>query len=99
VVRIFASGLRDGSLSEEDRAYLGRLVAARTGLSPEEGTRRVNEVIAQANQTAKAAADKAAKAASYFSLWTFIALLFGAMAALVGAIVGGNQRDENLGRA
>ena len=98
VTRIFASGLRDGSLSDEDRAHLGRLVSARTGLSPEEATRRVNEMIAQVNQTAKAAADKAAKAAAYFSLWTFIALLFGAMAALIGAIVGGNQRDENLAR-
>lgn len=38
------------------------------------------------------AADKAAKAAAYFAFWSFMALLFGAVAATVG----GNQRDDDL---
>lgn len=99
VGRLLVTGMRDGKLSDEDRAYLGRIVQDRTGLTSEEANRRVDETVARVNQAAKDAADKAAKATAYFSLWSFIALLFGAMAATVGGIVGGNQRDENLGEA
>ena len=95
-VRIFASGMRDGKLSDEDRAYLGRVVQARTGMTPEEANRRVDETVARASKTAKDAADAAAKAASYFAFWSFMALLFGAAAATVGGIVGGNQRDDDM---
>jgi hypothetical protein len=95
-LRIFSSGLRDGKLSEADKAYLSRVVAARAGMSQEEANRRVDEVVAQANQAAKDAADKAAKAAAYLSFWTFMALLFGAVSAVVGGVVGGNQRDDDL---
>lgn len=95
-VRIFASGMRDGKLSDDDRAHLGRVVQARTGMTPEEANRRVDETVARANQAAKDAADKAAKAASYFAFWSFMALLFGAVAATVGGIVGGNQRDDDM---
>jgi hypothetical protein len=99
VGRVLVTGLRDGKLSDEDRAYLGRIVQDRTGLTSEEANRRVDETLMRASQAAKDAADKAAKAAAYFSLWSFIALLFGAMAATIGGIVGGNQRDENLAEA
>ncbi len=93
-IRMLGSGLRDGKLADEDRAYLARLVQARTGLSQEEANRRVDETVARVNQAAKDAADKAAKAASYFAFWSFMALLIGAAAATVGGIVGGNHRDE-----
>jgi hypothetical protein len=94
--RILARSLRDGRLSDEERAYLGRVVAARTGMPPEEANRRVDETDRRMREEAKAAADKAAKAASYTSFWAFMALLMGAAAAVVGALVGGNQRDESL---
>jgi len=99
IERVLTTGLRDGKLSDEDRAYLARLVQDRVGLTPEEANRRVDETLARVNQATKDVADKAAKAAAYFSLWSFIALLFGAAAATVGGIVGGNQRDENLAEA
>jgi hypothetical protein len=95
--RIMATGIASGGLSEEDRAHLGRVVSARTGLPPEEANRRVQEVEARAKAAAKDTADKAAKAASALSFWTFMSLLMGAMAAVVGGIVGGNHRDEVLG--
>jgi hypothetical protein len=99
--RIFSSGVGSGRLSDEDRNYLGRVVGARTGLTPEESNKRVQEVEARMTAAAKEAADKAAKAASLLSFWTFMSLLMGAAAAVVGGIVGGNQRDDNLrfGRA
>ncbi|HET7850179.1 MAG TPA: hypothetical protein VFL51_14055 [Pseudolabrys sp.] len=38
--------------------------------------------------------DEARKAAAYFSFWTFIALLFGAVAATLAGLLGGELRDE-----
>ena len=97
VTRILARSAAAGQLADEDRTYLARIVSARTGLPQEEAARRVQEVEARAKANAKEAADKAAKAASMLSFWTFMSLLMGAAAAVVGAIVGGNHRDDNLG--
>jgi hypothetical protein len=93
--RILTTGIRDGQLSQEDRTQLARIVSARTGMSPEEANRRVDEVVAQYRENAKAAADKAAKAGAYLSFWTFMSLLIGAAAGTLGGIVGGELRDEH----
>ena len=80
-----------------DRAYLGTLVAARTGLAPPEAEKRVNDVVAQmkaAETAAREAADTARKAAAYASLWAFLSLLIGAFSASYAATVGGRQRDR-----
>lgn len=95
--RILTSGMRNDRLSDEDRAYIGRVVGARTGLSPEEANRRVDDVVNRYRESVKQAADTARKAAAYTAFWSFMALLIGAAAATVGGIVGGNQRDEELG--
>ena len=97
VGRIMTTSLASGQLSDDDRAYLARMVSARTGLSPDEANRRVTDVENRMRTQAKEAADKAAKAAAMLSFWTFMSLLMGAAAAVVGGIVGGNHRDENLG--
>lgn len=100
VGRIFANGLRSSDIPPSDRLYLSQLVAARTGLSPEEADKRVNDVYSRAKAVAadtdakaREAADAARKAASYTSLWMFIALLVGAFAATFAATVGGRWRD------
>jgi hypothetical protein len=57
--RIFAKAIRDGSLNQADRAYLAKLVAARTGLAPADAEKRVDEVAANvrdALETARRAA-------------------------------------------
>jgi hypothetical protein len=90
VARIMTQSLVQGRLADEDRAYVARVVAARTGLSAQE----VTDVESRAREAVKQAADKAAKAASYFSFWTFMALLFGAVAAVLGGMVGGELRDQ-----
>jgi hypothetical protein len=38
--------------------------------------------------------DEARKAAAYTSFWSFLALLFGAVAATLAGILGGELRDE-----
>jgi hypothetical protein len=100
VGRIFANGLRSGDIPPSDRLYLSQLVAARTGLSPEDADKRVNDlysrakaVAADSEAKAREAADAARKAASYTSLWMFIALLVGAFSATFAATVGGRLRD------
>lgn len=72
-----------------DRAYLARLVAAHTGLTPADAEKRISDVITQA----KAAADKARKAAASASIWLTISMLVGAFAASLAAIEGGQLRD------
>jgi hypothetical protein len=94
VARIMTEALRQGRLGDEDRAYVARVVAARSGISQQEAERRVTDVENRARAAAKETADKAAKAASYFSFWTFMALLFGAVAAVLGGMVGGELRDQ-----
>jgi hypothetical protein len=97
---IFANGLRSGDIPPADRLYLSQRVAARTGLSPEDADKRVNDVYTRAKAAAaeteakaREAADAARKAASYTSLWMFIALLVGAFSATFAATVGGRLRD------
>ena len=90
-IRIVTAGLRPGaSVSDADKAYLARLVAARTGISQDDAQRRVDEAIANARR----AADAARKAAMQFSLYTGFAMLVGAFIAAVAAKIGGHHRDD-----
>jgi hypothetical protein len=91
--RIVDRGIAQGGLNDSDRAYLAQLVAQRTGMSPDEATGRVTDVENQARDTVKQAADKAAKAGAFLSFWTFMSLLFGGAAAVLGGMLGGEIRD------
>ena len=94
VTRILAAAIHDDKLADEDRAYLAGLVAARTGLSQEDAQKRVDDVVNRAREGLKQAAETARKAAAFVSFWTFMALLFGAVAATLGGLLGGELRDE-----
>jgi hypothetical protein len=90
LLRLWTSSFeRSGDLSGDDRTYVAQLVAARTGLNQSDALRRVNDVI----NDAKAAADSARKAGIQFSFWLTAALLFGAFAASLAAVEGGQLRD------
>ena len=91
VTRILAPGLRKGgSISGTDRAYLVKVVSARTGLPQAEAEQRVNQVVTQAT----AAADAARKSTATFSLWLVVSMLAGALSASLAAIEGGNLRNR-----
>jgi len=93
--RILATGAT-GDISQSDHDYLVQLVASRTGLTPPDAGKRVDEVIAQEKQVvekAKVAADKARKAAAAFSIYTAVSMLIGAFIACVAGAIGGRQRD------
>ena len=100
VGRIFATGLRTGSLAPDDVHYLGQLVAQRSGSSQADAEKRVNDTFArmqtavkEAQSAAQEAADKARKASAYAALWLFVSLLVGAFVASWAATFGGRRRD------
>jgi hypothetical protein len=93
--RVLAHAVTQGQLSNDDRTYLAQLVSQRTGLSQDEAQQRVTNVENQERDSVKQAADKAAKAGAYLSFWTFMSLLFGAVAAVLGGILGGESRLDD----
>jgi hypothetical protein len=102
ILHIAAASFRDGNftLAPEDKAYIGQLIAQRTGLSQQEAEKRVDDTIAKAKAAAdeaatkaKQAADAARKAAAGLALWSFVAMLLGAFVASYAATLGGRHRD------
>jgi hypothetical protein len=97
--RIFAqAALGDGSVADEDRTYLVNVVAANTGLAPDEAQARVDQVIANV----EAARQEAIEAARIARNTAIIAAFLLAASSLVSAIgaywaaqKGGNHRDNN----
>jgi hypothetical protein len=89
--RLLAPALRKGGdLAATDRAYVAKVISARTGLSPAEAERRVNDVVTEA----KKAADEIRKATAKLMLWIAGSMLAGALAAMLGALEGGLLRDS-----
>jgi hypothetical protein len=87
---ILANGLRLGSLPPTDRSYLSQIVARRTGASPLDAEKRVDEAFSDLQQTA----DAARRAIAHSMYWTFAALLIGAFSASLAATIGGKERDR-----
>ena len=96
---IVANAWTTGTVSDSDRSYLAQLVANRTGVSPADAEKRVDEFVAGASDAvnkAKAAADTARKAAAQAAIYTALSMLVGAFIAAVSAALGGRLRDEHL---
>ena len=101
VERSLVNGLKAGALVADDRQYLSKLVAGRTGLVAADAEHRVDDVFARASKEAAdaraaalQAAERARKGAAYSALWMFVALLIGAFCASLCATLGGKQRDR-----
>ncbi|MGG5145020.1 hypothetical protein ACLO6V_17635, partial [Alcaligenes ammonioxydans] len=99
VSRILARSLAEGQVSQQDQDYLLKLIANRSGLTPEQAKERLDSVQQQAKeaaekleQQAREAADAARKAAAAFALWAFASLLVGAFVASLAATIGGRAR-------
>jgi hypothetical protein len=96
--RIIAQGALDGTVSDADRAYLAEVVAANTGLSPDEATARVEQTMTAIDNAKRAAADAAEatrRTTVVAAFLTAAALLVSAVGAFWAAQVGGNHRDSN----
>jgi hypothetical protein len=95
LVRLFTGSFRNGSdLKPADRDYVSKVVAARTGLSPADADKRVNDVMTQA----KSDLDAARKATAQLAFWLTASLLIGAFCASLAATEGGGLRDGTWGR-
>lgn len=97
VSRILLNGAVQGGVPEDDKAYLATIVAARTGLSPQDARARVDAVlkrIEDAKVAAQQAADEARKAAATTAMVGSLSLLVGAFISCAAAALGGRQRDE-----
>jgi hypothetical protein len=95
VTRVLANAISKGQLSDEDRSYLAGLVAARSGVSQDEAQNRVQTIVNQAHDSFKQATDTVRRGAEYVAFWTFMSLLFGAVCATLGGLLGGELRDES----
>ena len=96
---IVANAWTTGAVSDADRGYLSELVASRTGSSPADAQKRVNEFVndaLDAQTKAKAAADTARKAAAQAAIYAALAMVVGAFIASVSAALGGRLRDEHI---
>ena len=96
-LRILAHGAARGDVPQDDRAYLARQVAARTGISQEDAAKRVDDAIGRAKAIAakaKQAADTARKSGSALAFFTALSMVIGAFIASIAAAFGGSQRDE-----
>lgn len=87
--RILLTTAGHRGLQSDDRAYLIRLVAARTGLSAADAEKRVDEVVARASDSIK----RARRSAVVLAFMTGAAALAGAAMAWFAAVAGGEHRD------
>jgi len=101
VTRILIDAVQQGGLTQDDRQYLGQVVARRTGLSQQEAEQRVTATytalqarLDALKAKAKQAADEARKASAFATLWFAITLLIGAFIAAWAATFGGRLRDN-----
>jgi hypothetical protein len=99
IAQLLTQRVTRGELDGGQRQRLSALVAAEYGIAPEEAERRLQQVEAQATATlreaeqrAREAADAAATGAAVAAYWLFAALLFGAIAAVIGARLGARRR-------
>jgi hypothetical protein len=90
VLRLWTFSFKDNNdLAPADRTYVARVVASQTGMSQADAEKRVNDVVVEA----KAAADRARSGAAKLAFWMTAALFFGAFAASLAAVEGGQLRD------
>ena len=88
--RILLTSSGHSGVAAEDRTYLARLIAARTGLAPPEAERRVDTAIARARENIT----RARRSTVILAFMAGAAALLGAAAAWFAAGVGGRHRDE-----
>jgi hypothetical protein len=96
--RILATGVANGGVPANDRAWLDQLIVAHAGVSQAEADQRAGTVVDReqaAVAQAKQVADTARKAAAAFAIFTGLSMLIGALIACVAAALGGQQRDEH----
>jgi hypothetical protein len=94
---ILAQALTTGGISPGDRSYLAGLIAAQTGISPQESQKRLEDVVASVKAVelkTRQAVDAARSAAASASIYAALSMSIGAFIACAAAALGGRRRDE-----
>lgn len=106
IAQILGERLRQGSFPGQQRDRLVQLVAAESGISPQDADARIQELetrareaVAQAETQAREAAEAAANTAATGSYLIFGAMLLGAVAAVIGARIGTRRTARLRGYA
>jgi hypothetical protein len=87
--RILLTSSSHNGVTTDDRAYLGQMVTAATGLGPADADRRVDTVISDSRK----AISRARASGIILAFSIAAALLFGVVAGSAGAVAGGRHRD------
>lgn len=87
--RILATSLGHKDMATDDRAFLARMVMARTGLAQPDAEHRVNEVVAASRQAVR----RARASGVILAFMTAASLLAGAVVAWFAAGLGGRHRE------
>jgi hypothetical protein len=90
--RILLTASSHRGMQADDRTYLVRLVATRTGLAPADAERRVDDVVARAKENI----DRARRSGVILAFMAGAAALLGAAAAWFAACAGGQHRDGRV---
>jgi hypothetical protein len=88
--RILLTSSSHSGVAAEDRAYLVRMVSARTGLAQPEAERRTDAAIASAKENIA----RARRSTVILAFMAGAAAILGATAAWFAAVAGGEQRDD-----
>jgi hypothetical protein len=97
LTRVFTRSLASGALSDEDRGYLGVVVARQTGVSQPDAEKRVDAAFTEAKKAEQKARDMANEARKKTALAGFLTAATFAIAcaaACLAAGLGGRDRDE-----
>ena len=92
ISRILTSSVASGSVTPDNRTQLAQLVSQRTGIPQAEAERRVDQAV----NDARAAADKARRAAILTGFVTAAGLLLSLAAGWWSAMRGGHHRDTSV---
>lgn len=101
LTRTFTRSLASGALSDEDRGYLGLVVARQTGVSQAGAEKRVDAAFTEAKKAEQKARDMANEARKKTALAGFLTAATFAVAcaaACLAAGLGGRDRDEKSAR-
>jgi hypothetical protein len=97
LTRAFTRSLASGSLSDDDRGYLGLVVSRQTGLSQPDAEKRVDAAFAEAKkaeQKARDAANEARKKTALAGFLTAATFAVACAATCIAAGLGASDRDE-----
>ena len=93
VARILLTASGHSGVAADDRAYLARMVSARTGAAAPDAERRVDTAIANAKNSIA----KARRSTTILAFMAGAAAMLGAVAAWFAAAFGGQHRDDTNG--